>query len=199
MRAKFSAPLAARIKPDFRPHPISPEQAKLASQLSDLGGTWNGIDALPYSRRRAIHQVIGRVRKLKDHDNPWAYLILAAPISHGTAIDDDNFQSADGVDASQPEPAEIHFDADARALIDQASTKHRYVDTICLALIKRAKDAGSVLPSSDFLWARSADPNFWLLINGYGRSTHKAEIVDAFVHFTLEMELGRPVSLSEYR
>lgn len=198
MLAKFSAPLAYRIKPEYRPYPSQSLDPEINRAREPLGGAWRGVDALPYARRRALHQLLGRVRKLKDHDSAWAYLVLAAPRSEHKESQDDLPETAVLSPVVRHEPAQISFDTDALGLVEQVAKEHHHVDTVCLALIKLAKDSGGVLPSSDFLWTRSADPEFWLLINGYGRRNHKPEVAAAFVHFALERKFGRPISEVDY-
>ncbi len=190
MIAEFAAPLKQMLRPDNHRYqePAQTSEMPTPAQLtSQLEGLWPGIDKLSHNRQRAIHQLMSRIRRFKAHDNKWSFLTLGA-----TAPVDAEGDMAD--DASKPikptdtplEAAALHFDAESLALINEASSQHAYTATVCLALIKKAKDTSGILPSSDFLWTRSKDVQFWRMINGYGRPGHNPQIMGAFAHFHLE-------------
>lgn len=204
MIAEFEAPLQAMIRPDNRryqepeAYPSSPSPADLSLQLE---GLWPGLDKLPEYRKRALHQLVSRIRRLKAHDSKWSFLTLGAsmPLDDLDVFDEPVVPIQGKPSADQKlQAAELHFDADSIALIDEAVSRHAFTATVCIALIKRAKQTSGILPSSDFLWAREKDLHFWRMINGYGRLRHKPEVVGAFAHFDLECRQNKPISTTRY-
>jgi hypothetical protein len=201
MIAEFSKPLQAMLRPDNKRYQ-EPEFEKSALTeevlISQLEGLWPGLEKLPAHRQRAIHQLLSRIRRFKAHDSRWSFLTLGA-----TMPLDDHVAQTDFVVTRKPtqayhEAATPHFDGESLAMIEEVATKHAFTATVCIALIAKAKQTSGILPSSDFLWARSKDLHFWRLINGYGRFRHRPEVVGAFAHFDLECKQGKPVSTTYF-
>lgn len=197
MIAEFATPLQAMLRPENRSY-TSPEFLSSTPTPAELGqqleGLWPGLAALPAYRQRAIHQLVSRIRRLKAHDSKWSFLTLGATIPADDVASEERAMSAPVEPVSGPvQAAQLHFDAESLALIDDAASRHAYTATVSIALIQKAKETSGILPSTDFLWARSKDLHFWHLINAYGRPRQKKEVVGAFAHFDLERKRGEPV------
>ncbi|NTF23565.1 hypothetical protein G6L37_34910 [Agrobacterium rubi] len=130
-----------------------------------LEGRWSGVEPLSEHRKRAFMQLVDHIR--------------------GVTPDRSSLDFRLGL---------RRLDAAAIGMIDECALGHAYVATVTIALIGMAKDARGILPSTDFYWARSMDPAFWMMINGYGRPRHLAGIVGAFTHHAAERKLGHPMT-----
>jgi hypothetical protein len=142
---------------------IAPARPDLSvsALLAQLEGEWRSVGCLPAARVRALNQ-------LRDH--------------------------ADGIDPQESRlsyvmgrrnPNEVMIER-----IEECSLMHAWVATVTVAMIDRAKSAHGILPSSDFHWTRSADPAFWLMINGFGRPRQSPEVAGIFAHHAFELVNG---------
>lgn len=131
---------------------------------SQLGGVWKDCRSLPSVRRRAFVQLVAHYREVEPQRSRLSYLL-----------------------------GDRDLDSQAVEMIEDLAACHAHVATVTIALIDKAKAANGVLPSTEFSWARKDDPAFWLMINGYGRAKHSADIAGAFAHFGYEQAHGRSV------
>lgn len=186
----FTAPLRTLLRPDYRTYDDhSDVRVPAATELLEqLEGRWEGVDNLPSQRQRALQHLVMRIRRLRVHEGPWAFL------TYGPDLEDDAVDDKGRIKPSKSlatVPARTLFDDDSRTLIDSIASKHAYVATVTIALIAAAKETSGVLPSTDFLWSRSKDRHFWKLINGYGRPRQLADVAGAFAHYTFEKKVGQ--------
>jgi hypothetical protein len=193
MRALLNGPLTNLLTRDNHVYrdavpPIKPTAAELEQQLE---GRWSEIDALPYSRKRGLLQLIMRIQRRSTMENQWASLLHSS--SEMTPDDADLTENAEARATpvqGQFEAAPIHFNPEARKLLEELAGRHAYVATVTLAVIERAKIESGILQSSDFLWTRAIDQKLWQMINGYGRPRQFASVVGIFAHFEFEKRHG---------
>lgn len=138
------------------------------SLVDQLEGVWTGFEALPLYRKLAMSQVASVI--LGRHRNVKLEHLL-------------------GMNAVLPE---------ASTMADESASKHAYVATVTLGLIRRMKQTCGIVASSEFAWLREQDMAFWRLINGYGRQNHIADCVGAFSHFEVECKLKRPIETVDF-
>jgi hypothetical protein len=131
---------------------------------AQLEGLWRSCKVLTSARRRAFVQLVAHYREVEPQRSRLNYLL-----------------------------GDRDLDYEAVALVEELAVSHAHVATVTIALIEKAKAANGVLPSTEFYWARQADPSFWLMINGYGRPKHSADIAGAFAHFAYEQGHGRSI------
>jgi hypothetical protein len=150
--------------PHSRPLGSSPQRMPDRSELKkQLELAWKGsTSSLSPARRRAFIQLIDHCRDVDPQAARVRYLM-----------------------------GDRDLDRDAVALVEDLATFHAYTATVTIALIDKAKRANGVLPSTEFYWAREADPSFWLMINGFGRLKYSPDIAGAFAHYEFEMLHGR--------
>lgn len=129
-----------------------------------LEGVWKDCWSLTAARRRAFMQLVAHYREVEPQRSRLNYLL-----------------------------GDRHLDGEAIAMVEELAACHAYLATVTIALIDKAKAANGVLPSTEFYWTRKDDPAFWLMVNGYGRPKHSAEIAGAFAHFAYEQAHGRSV------
>jgi hypothetical protein len=159
--AMFSA---NRLPHDRRSSPAVVRQLDRDAMKAQLEGSWQSVEKLTASRRRALVQLVAHFREMEPQRSRLNYLL-----------------------------GERDLDSQAVELVEELAISHAYVATVTLALIDKAKTANGVLPSTEFYWARKDDPAFWLMINGYGRPKHSADIAGPFAHFAYEQLNGRSV------
>jgi hypothetical protein len=135
-----------------------------AEMARQLEGIWMDCRSLSIARRRAFIQLVAHYREVEPQRSRLNYLL-----------------------------GDRELDSQAVAMVDDLAACHAHVATVTIALIEKAKAANGVLPSTEFYWARKDDPAFWLMINGYGRPKHSADIAGAFAHFAYEQAHGRSV------
>lgn len=191
MVPEFTPPLLSIVKPHFAP--IKDGDATLNNDpASQLEGRWSGVEALTPSRKKAFQQLIARIRQEKALEGRWAYLLLGqAPLQDDADDLVDVRLSRPAL--QQPAPAEIQFDKDGLQLIEDRAVDHAWLGTVTIAMIDMAKRASGILPSTDFMWTRTADPRFWQLMNSYGRPRHLIGAAAAYAHFEMEKRIGKAV------
>lgn len=157
---------SSRLPTGRRAEQISSAAEMTAAGLArQLEGRWSGIGGLSEPRRRAFMQLADHMRGIGAEKSALEFHL--------------GMRSIGGFDEE---------------LVEECALSHAYGATITIAMIARVKASNGILQSSDFFWARSADPAFWLMINGYGRPRHDPRIVGAFVHYAAEKRGGGPLS-----
>jgi hypothetical protein len=196
MRALLNGPLTTLLKRDNHVYrdAVVPEKPSVEELNQQLEGRWQGIDQLSYSRKRGLLQLIMRIQRRSTMENQWAALlnIASEAVNNEPEFTDETEVQAPPVQG-QFEAASVHFNPEARALLEELAGKHAYVATVTLAVIERAKIESGILQSSDFLWTRGVDRQLWQMINGYGRPRQFASVVGIFAHFELEKRHGLSV------
>jgi hypothetical protein len=192
MRALLNGPLTTLLKRDNHVYrdAVVPEKPSVEELNQQLEGRWQGVDQLSYSRKRGLLQLIMRIQRRSTMENQWAALLNIA--SEGV-VKEPEFTDETEVQTpvqGQFKAASVHFNPEARALLDELAGNHAYVATVTLAVIERAKIESGILQSSDFLWTRGVDRQLWQMINGYGRPRQFASVVGIFAHFEFEKRHG---------
>jgi hypothetical protein len=189
MQPVFSAPLQSLIKPAYRNYDDqsvarvpTPEEFEL-----QLEGRWQGVAMLPQTRQQAFQQLAMRIRRVKAHEGRWAFLTFGEALPEPDEVDTQIAKPA----SQDFTPAAISFDQETISLIDDIATRHAYVGTVTIALIAAAKSTSGILPSTDFMWTRGNDVQFWRMINGYGRPRVVADIAGAYAHYKFELKSGK--------
>lgn len=151
------------------------------SLVEQVGGRWEGLDGVPPIRRAALC-LLAALAAFEDVSealadaNRWAVL----PDSDDLNEDDEQLTV-------------VLPQASARALeiIKKAAAGHAYDGTVALEVVRRAKEAGVVLPNAHFMWLRERDRTMWLLISGYGRPDGLVETLGIRTHHAAERMVGR--------
>jgi len=136
---------------------------------AQLEGPWLGMDPLPRPRQRAFLQLTDHIEGVDGGRSSLEFMFNERRLS-GSALE----------------------------IVEDCARRHAHLATVTIALIARAKASGGVLPSSAFFWARSGDPAFWLMVNGFGRPSHFPAIAGAFEHYSAECREGTPLPVTHF-
>lgn len=169
MLVNFDPAIVSMFSANRLPHdrtwkPAAVRTGGPADLEGQLEGIWKDCRSLSAARRRAFVQLIAHYREVEPQRSRLNYLL-----------------------------GDRDLDSKAVSMVEDLAACHAHVATVTIALIDKAKAANGVLPSTEFYWARKEDPAFWLMINGYGRPKHSADIAGAFAHFAYEQVHGRSV------
>ena len=70
--------------------------------------------------------------------------------------------------------------------VDGLASKHAYVTTALMRVLKWARDEGGVLPTAEFLWIKGLDRNLFYALNNVGRRAFHVEGVGSMAHYDAE-------------
>jgi hypothetical protein len=141
-----------------------------ASLVEQLEGPWTSFEDLSRQRKRGIRQLWERLNGKSDQEARLAFITNA----------------------------DQGVDEELQLALQLINSRHFYTATVVLGLVEAVKEKTAFVSTTDFGWAKSADPVFWYLVNGHGRRTVHPSVAGAFTHYEFERKQGIALSKLDF-
>lgn len=150
--------------------------------IAQLGPRWTGPQSLPpYAQGLYAAFALKNVKKRKESDE------LLGEIAKNWTIETGLVMPGSLLASIKKWIDDKEVGGEAAKIV----SKHAYVATALLGLLKQARISGGVLAPATFLWLRAVDRNLWYPLNNLGRQSFHVEASGAISHFMGELSAGK--------